>query len=482
MGADLEIQNSPTGAKVTSGDLHTRLRGVSDPDAVGAVVVYGESHDGAAGIPRVLRPVDISHDFRTRVGLDTVMFADNASAHVGKYQINTSTMTTAITAGMLALNSGNSSAANAFARAQTYAEFNIGPSMSAYVDLPFKLTAAPATGQIVRIGGVRQSASATANADDGFYIELSAAGVWQLTMNFNILGGGTSTTVALTGFTPIPNRLHMGLIVFSQYFVDCYIDGVLYATTPRAVSNGDMLAFGSFRLGAYISNGAGALASFTQLHIGKWGVTNGDGVQGIPYPVRMSMAGNAGDSIVGTGAITANISNSAAPASATLSNSAAGYAFPDGNFQWAAVAGAATDYALFAYQVPAATSSVRGQSMLIHGATIDLENAGAVNSATVPTTVRFFLAIGGTALSLATADSAIAGSRAARRRYLGSIQIPVNAVIGQPGDRTIRVAFASAAVVEPGTFVHLIARITSGVATASQVISGSVHLDKHYSE
>lgn len=39
MGADLEIQNSPTGAKVTSGDLHTRLRGVSDPDAVGAVVV-----------------------------------------------------------------------------------------------------------------------------------------------------------------------------------------------------------------------------------------------------------------------------------------------------------------------------------------------------------------------------------------------------------------------------------------------------------
>jgi len=53
----------------------------------------------------------------------------------------------------------------------------------------------------------------------------------------------------------------------------------------------------------------------------------------------------------------ANYANSAAPASATLSNTAAGYTTLGGQFQFAAVAGAETDYALFAYTVPAASVS-----------------------------------------------------------------------------------------------------------------------------
>lgn len=481
MGADLEIQNSPTGANVTDGDLHTRLRGVSDPVAVGALVPYGESHDGVGGLARRLRSIDVSHDFRTRVGVDTIVFTDNASTHLGKYQQHATTMTSAVVAGMLALNTGNSLAANAYARIQTYADFNIGPSMSGYIDLPFKLTAAPATGQVIRIGGIRQSASATAQADDGFYIERTAAGVWQAVLNFNALGGGSVAATPL-GFTAQPNQVHMALIVISQYSVDFYIDKVLLATIDRPTSNGDMLAFGAFRLGAYLSNGSGALASFTQLHIGKWGVTYGDGEVDAPYAVRMAMMGNSGDNVLGTGAITAGITNSAAPASATLSNTVAGYALPDGNFQWVAVAGAATDYALFAYQVPAGSAAVRGQNLVIYGAVIELENAGAANSATVPTTVRFYLGTGSTAVSLATADNGTTGGRAPRRRYLGSITIPINAVVGQIGDRTIRTNFAVPAIVEPGTFVHIIARITSGAATASQVVTGSAHLDKHYSE
>lgn len=54
-----------------------------------------------------------------------------------------------------------------------------------------------------------------------------------------------------------------------------------------------------------------------------------------------------------TGAQLENHTNSTAPTSATLSNTAAGYTTLGGRFQFAAVAGAATDYALFGFQVPA---------------------------------------------------------------------------------------------------------------------------------
>ncbi|HTQ48350.1 MAG TPA: hypothetical protein VMI75_36590, partial [Polyangiaceae bacterium] len=48
----------------------------------------------------------------------------------------------------------------------------------------------------------------------------------------------------------------------------------------------------------------------------------------------------------------ANYANSAGPSSATLSNTAAGYTTLGGQWQFAAVAGAETDYALFAFTVP----------------------------------------------------------------------------------------------------------------------------------
>lgn len=64
---------------------------------------------------------------------------------------------------------------------------------------------------------------------------------------------------------------------------------------------------------------------------------------------------NAPDSA--TAGSTANYANTAAPASATLSNTAAGYTTLGGQFQFAAVAGE-TDYALFAFLVPAGAAAV----------------------------------------------------------------------------------------------------------------------------
>ena len=59
--------------------------------------------------------------------------------------------------------------------------------------------------------------------------------------------------------------------------------------------------------------------------------------------------------------------------------------------------------------------------------------------------------------------------------------IPVNAVIGQAGDREINVDFP-AMLTEPSNFSHIIAKIVSGAATASQIIRGHVALKKKWTE
>ncbi len=111
---------------------------------------------------------------------------------------------------------------------------------------------------------------------------------------------------------------------------------------------------------------------------------------------------------------TANYANTAAPASATLSNTAAGYTTLGGQWQFAAVAGAETDYALFGFQVTAAAAASANKNLFITGIRIEAVNTGAA-VATTATLLQWGLAVGGTAVSLATADSATAGTRAARR-------------------------------------------------------------------
>ena len=69
-----------------------------------------------------------------------------------------------------------------------------------------------------------------------------------------------------------------------------------------------------------------------------------------PWKEQMAESGYGAPYLPVTQVQAAQWANSAAPASAALSNTAAGYATLGGLFQFAAVAGAATDYALFGFQ------------------------------------------------------------------------------------------------------------------------------------
>lgn len=471
--AVIENGNGTNEQSVDSGHAKAQLRDASDAAKVGAVVVYGEVTSGEDGLPRELRPIDVSHDYRTRVGVDKLRFLQdfgiNSAAIVPiNCGLTLATYTNATANGWFAINSANSVAANAYGHFRTRAVFNFAQSQSMYFEGNFRISAIPASGQVITIGPHSRTDSATAAPTDGVYLELTSGGVWQLVWNTN----GTPTPQALSGgWTPTPNTGHYLQFVLSDKEIDLYIDGSIYASIPKPVSEGTTFRTGPQPLTFYQSNGAGALGSACQLSFGKWSVHSGDADNDRSIEMVNNSMGNwLARAPGGANASIANVTNSAAPASATLSNTTAGYTTLGGNFQFAAVAGAETDYLLFSYAVPAPASTATAKTAVITGFNISLMNKGAANSATVPTTLQFWFANGATAATLATADGA--NTRAATRTFLGTLSIPINAVIDQATDN-IFVSLPSL-ICEPGTQAQIIVKVVGGAATASQVIRGVI--------
>lgn len=165
-----------------------------------------------------------------------------------------------------------------------------------------------------------------------------------------------------------------------------------------------------------------------------------------------------------TGAQIQQWANSAAPANATLANTTAGYATLGGLFSFAAVAGAATDYALFALAIPAPTNFV------CTGVDIETWNTGAA-VATTPTLLVWGLGVGSVAVSLATATVA--------RVSIGAQSFPIGAAIGAKAERIWK-QFDTPLVCPSGRFFHVILRMPVATATASQVIQGMVNLEGYF--
>ena len=165
-----------------------------------------------------------------------------------------------------------------------------------------------------------------------------------------------------------------------------------------------------------------------------------------------------------TGAQLAQWANSAEPANATLSNTTAGYTTLGGKFQFAAVAGAATDYALFGFTVPTPAT------LVVTGIDIEAWNLGAA-VATTPTLLTWALGFGSTAVSLATAT--------VTRVPIGAQSFPVGAAIGAKAERISR-TFRTPVSVGAARFLHVILRMPVGTATGSQVVAGMINIEGYF--
>ena len=459
-------------------NINNELEVALSKDFVSAGHALGgaEINPDGLGVGREVRPMDISTDYRLRVGVDSILFSDTYNhgiVNISKYKVVNTIATNALTGGRWVLNNGNSVTSGQGTQIQTWSYYRFALSGITYIDFELQFAQVPQTNNVCEFGlGL---ASGVTAPTDGILFRLNASGIMQGVIN----NGGSETTVVLTGFSPDPATMYHFLISIHNDRTEFWIDDVLYGAidTPKSIGSPCLSMSLPLFMRTYNS---GVVTTAQRLEVSNVSITSGDQNINKLWATNMVIQGNSSINVpdgIATGQ-TANYVNSTIPTSATLSNTTAGYTTLGGQWQFASVAGAETDYALFAYLNPAGTNVLQGKNLIIRGIRIETFNMGAV-SATTPNLLQFTVGVGSTGVSLATVDSATAGTCAPRRVSIGTQYLPVGAVIGQ-NCTPIDINFDVPLVVEPSKYFHLILKMVVGTATASQLIRGICFVNGYF--
>lgn len=447
----------------------------TNPGNVGAFRFFSENDPGTATGEAYLKSPETSTDYRLRVGTDSVWDSEQfnyVAQNTSKHRYTSTTMTMTWAGGALNTNGGNSVTAGHAAQIQTYRHFPLLGAGALYAEVTMCLSNAMATNINLDFGLMTLAGTGASIPTDGVYFRVNASGVFGV-----INSNGTEVTSSAFAFTQAINVFDKFVIVITQSECEFWIDDVLYAHIDRGngLSQPIYAASAPFAIRHHNTGAAGAIV---QGKFGGYSITMGD--LDTQRQWSSTMAGQAMSSLQGaSGHVqgqTANNVNSTVPATAVLSNTAASYATMGGRFLFAALAGAETDYALFAYLNTAPTTSITGKNLVIRGVWIEAFNA-VVAVATTPTVLEWSLGVGSTAVSLATTEAAT--TRAPRRLSLGSQSFLVGALAGSNSERC-DVNLDAPVVVEPGTYLHIILRVPYGTATATELFRGCVGINGYW--
>lgn len=471
-----QIQNNPAseGLKVTAAG--TAQTGLHDADGAAIYKVNGAAKGSQYFVPGGGLNDDNVRMFRTdRLGgqglaLNNLILTEpfeGTNISTNRWIVATTTFTQAqTTAAGLNLNSGASlanAAAVLFRTLQYYVKHQRTP-----LQAKFRLRPAIPTNTVAE-WGFGLPANQTTEATDGCYFQITAGGVLQGV----VATGGVNLTVTLSG------SINVGTGNTNYYTCDIILDDdearfVVQDTATGLILDDKRIQLPLTQIRLWQNS---RLPLFTRLHntalVASAPVFILTSADIIALDLNMNRQWPDTAAVNGLSAGIQPVSfaqaetwaNSAAPASSTLSNTAAGATTLGGLFQFAAVAGAATDYALFGYTVPAP------YTLVVKGIDIETWNTGAA-VATTPTLLVWGCGYNQSAISLATAGI--------YRKALGAQQFPVAAAIGAKAER-ITADFSHAPLVtNPGRFFTIILRMPVASATASQIIQGMVTIKGHY--
>jgi hypothetical protein len=429
----------------------------ADPDLAGYVKLLDS--DG--------HPILTTENGALDVSVDSLVLyeqVDGSAVNTNLWTTSTSGMTIAQANGFITLNSGSAVTAN------SYAILTSIKSVPLYGHLPLKVTLNISTPNLAQANATIEAGigmvATTAAPTDGCFFRWNSSGDFKAVVN----NGGAETTSPVLAAVP-QNDVTLLDIVVVEDLVQFLVDDVLVAEISVPTAQAYPTAGGRLPVFLRVNTGGSPPAAAPVISLGQMVVVQQALNQVKPWcDVLAGLGRGAHQSPVTTFAQTANHANSTSPASATLSNTAAGYTTLGGRWQFAAPAGAATDFALFAYQVPA------GYQLFIDSISISAINTGATVGTTA-TILDWSIAANASAVSLATADGA--GTWAPRRRPLGVQGFLVGDLIGKTANDIVR-SFATPMVVDGGRFLHVIVQVPVGTATASQVIRGDVQIDGYF--
>jgi len=450
---------------------------------VGGSIAAAQIDAGTVTGTRNVRALDISDDYRARIGTDQPIFRDifnSTNANATRYSIITNVATAAFAGRKLTLNGGSSLVSGQSAQITTRVNFQFSQSYPVYAEIWAAIPNAPQSNTVLEWGF--GYATTTSVPTDGVFFRYTAGG--EVRGVINVAGAEVQTDAFddLSGQGYVNGKQHHWLIICDADQVEFWRDDVQLATLTRPTSEGGPSASLSLPMYARFYNSSTA-STAQQLILTGWSAYTGDATN---QKQPSHVAAVNGHSITNlpdaaAAAQTANYANSAAPASTSLANATATYGTTvlGGQWQFAAVAGAETDYIIYAYLNPVGTATVPGKNLLVYGVKIHSYNTGAA-SATTATVLQWGLGFGSTAVSLATTDSLTTGAQGPRRITVGVQSFPVATPIGGTPSNQIDFRKQSPDIVPPGGYLHLILKMPVGTATASQVIRGIATFDAHF--
>ena len=406
-------------------------------------------------------------DQRLRVGQETLLFFDNVdgtTVDTNKWTQSQSGMTQSQTGGNLTLNAGSSTTSGNYSILTSNKQMLILDEFPLYVQ--FRARMVQQTNAVIELGF--GNAATTATPTDGVFFRIDSSGNLKGVLNFN---GSETTTATLTTLTAT-TFYNFEVTIYEDHasFEVQSSDGATNIDVDLAIplTNGSPTSIGHLPVYARVYNSS-ATSAAAQIVLASVNVQQMDLNMNKPWAEQVAGAGRASSIDPSTLAQSANYTNNTAPASATLSNTAAGYTTLGGLFQFAAVAGAETDYALFAYQVPT------GFQLYVWTITITAFITGA-QSSTNPTLLQWAVAANSSAVSLATG-----APNPPIRTPIGMQQANKTANIGDPfNPGTLTYAPRTPIVVNSGKYLHIILRIPIANATTNQIIRGSCTVEGYF--
>lgn len=438
--------------------------------------MFFENDDGTKLGARYLKSPEVSQDFRLRVGVDTILFADtfNSTAqNTGNWKHAFTTMTMTQSGGFLNVNAaGTSTASGNFAYLQTWRHFPLLGTAPLAVEFTWQFSNYPVANEVFLAGlGV---ATGAAEPIDGVWFEMTSAGL-KGCIRYN---SGTVNKVTLVAtITDLPENTNAKYVmVVGEREIEFWIDDVLHGQLDMPAGQGQ--PFMTSSLPVFIQKYNSAVVGTSpnlQIRVGDVSVTVMDLATNQTWANQMAscglgMQGSNGGTM---GSPQVQWSNTALPTAAAATNTTAALgAFLGGLFQMNAPATSATDLIIASYQNPVGGVSQTPRTIKLRGIKVDCVNLGAA-VATTSTTLAVAVAWGGTALSLATSETGsfvTATAKARRIQPIGVMTFPVAAAIGSAAG-TIQLDFEAPLVINPGEYVQVICKPLVGTATASQVLA-----------
>ncbi len=290
----------------------------------GYVIMMGEPDAGAITGERLVRALDLTNDYRLRVGLDTLLFNEwfpGTGLNFGIWTTVVATMTTTVVGGFVNLNAGLSVAASAVSRVNSYRSFPIFGTFGVFVEFLIQFTQLPVANNVCEWGlGI---ASAITPPTDGCYFRLNASSEFRCVVNFN----GTENQSEPIDFATIcgNNKTNHYIVNIGEDVAEFWINDVIAATIPRPTGQAAMTASNNLPILMRNYNNASGASVAQVMKCGMVNVTLAD-MNASKLWTHVICGGGGGSYQTQTGATTASSAqnlNSANPAAAAITNTTA---------------------------------------------------------------------------------------------------------------------------------------------------------------